>query len=96
MECRYIWIQRFGRNATGPYPALRVHIRLRKDLKREPSTTEVLKFLQNNKIISVTRQEVSSALKAGEEVSFNIYLVIMLQRVYFLENTSPVHPVHRI
>lgn len=83
MECHNSWIRRFGWNAKGPYPALRLRARIQlwKELKREPSTAEVLEFLQDHKIIILSHREVSSALEAGEEVRLNIYFfAIMSQR----------------
>jgi hypothetical protein len=57
-------------------------MKLQKELKWEPSTAEVFKCMQDHKMISLTHGEISSTLKAGEEVCLNIYFfVIMSQRV---------------
>jgi hypothetical protein len=80
MECRSIWLQRFY--CTIPYRALRARIKLRKQLKREPSTIEVRECLQTHENVdNLTYYEVSAAFRADEEVCLNIYFpAIVLQR----------------
>jgi hypothetical protein len=48
--------------------ALRVRIKLRNELGREPSAAEVQKHLTSRRSDDITQREVSTAFVAGEEV----------------------------
>jgi len=52
--------------------ALRARIKLRSELKREPSTSEILEFLQGSSDDSLCYKDVSAAFRANEEVRRNI------------------------
>jgi hypothetical protein len=65
MECRDIWLKRFTRTSPPAYRALRRRIKLRGELGREPSATEILQSLPN---YDLSYKDVSAAFKAKEEV----------------------------
>jgi hypothetical protein len=49
--------------------ALRVRIKLRNELNREPSTAEIQEHLVGGKGDELLQRDVSAAFRAGEEVS---------------------------
>jgi hypothetical protein len=73
MECRDAWLKRFSHARPPPaYCALRARIKLRNELKREPSTTEILEFLRSRSNDGLLYKDISAAFRANEEVRRNI------------------------
>jgi hypothetical protein len=73
MECRDAWMKRFSHARPPPaYCALRARIKLRNELKREPSTTEILEFLRSRSNDGLLYKDISAAFRANEEVRRNI------------------------
>lgn len=72
MECRDVWLKRFTSTSPPAYRALRARIKLRNELKREPSTAEVLKFLRSHSDDGLLYKDVSAAFRANEEVRRNL------------------------
>ncbi|KAH9980783.1 hypothetical protein BJV74DRAFT_84163 [Russula compacta] len=65
--CREAWTKRIAQTVTPAMRAIRARIKLRDELEREPSTTEIEEYLLGRSNVEVTYKEVGSALRAGEE-----------------------------
>jgi len=79
MECRDGWLKRFSSTSPPASRALRARIKLRNELKREPSTTEVLEFLRSRSNDGLLYKDISAAFRANEEVRRNIrFLAVVL------------------
>jgi len=75
-----------GRNGAVPR-ALKARIILRKKLKREPESTEVIEYLTGHPNDDIPYTVVSAVFRAGEEVRPDIVLAIVLgNAVIFSEN----------
>jgi hypothetical protein len=68
VQCRDIWLKRMSVANFPEYCALRARIKLRSEIMREPSTIEVLEYLQGNPNADLSYKDISSVFRAGEEV----------------------------
>jgi hypothetical protein len=68
VQCRDMWLKRMSAAKFPEYCALRARIKLRSQIMREPSTIEVLEYLQGNPNADLPYKDISSVFRAGEEV----------------------------
>ena len=80
MQCKGTWLKRISgtRSNSAAHRALKARITLRNEFKREPYSTEVLKYLTSHPNDKVSYKVVGAAFRAGEEVRPKfVYLCIM-------------------
>jgi hypothetical protein len=69
LECRSTWLRRF--EIGNPYQTLRARIKLRKELRREPSAIDVRKFSQDKMNVNLRYSDVSAAFRTDEVCGYD-------------------------